>query len=83
MKMFVRQASLLFLKLQIIVRLLYCSVYLLTMNLVMFHTEIATFIPRIIELLSDNSSGVRQASVNALSKFAENGKTTILCCAIC
>ena len=53
------------------------------MNLANLHTKIGTIIPRIIELLDDEDSGVRQASANAISKFAEHGKTGLLGDTIC
>ena len=53
------------------------------MNLADLRTEIGTIIPRIIELLSNNDSDVRQASINALSKLVEHGRTSPLCYATC
>jgi len=70
----------LFPNLQRMVRLLYCVVQFADINSANLHTNIGTSIPRIIELLSDVNSGVRTASVNALSKFAAYGKTTLLQC---
>jgi len=70
-------------KLQNIVRLVYCAMQFLTMNLADLRTEIGTIIPRIIELLSNNDSDVRQASINALSKLVEHGRTSPLCYATC
>ena len=53
------------------------------MNSADLHTEISTIMPIIIGLLSDNSSKVRWASINTLSKFTEHGKNCLLCCIIC
>jgi len=46
-------------------------------------TKIGTTIPSIIGLLSNNNPGVREASVNVLSKFAEHGKSGPSYYAIC
>jgi len=62
------------LNLQITVRLVYCAYNLLIINLANLRSEIGTTVPRIVDLLSNNNRDVRNASVNALSKFAEHGK---------
>jgi len=46
------------------------------MNSADLRTEIGITIPRIIDLLRDNDEDVREASINALSKFAEYGETS-------
>ena len=52
---------------------------LLTINPANLCTEIGKAMPTIIELLRDDDEDVREASVNALSKFAEHGKIDLLC----
>jgi len=47
---------------------------LLIINPANLHTEIEKTVPEIIDLLRDKFGGVREASVNALSKFAEHSK---------
>ena len=47
---------------------------MLIINIADLCTEIGTIIPRILDLLSDNDSHVRRASINALSKLVEHGK---------
>jgi len=53
------------------------------MNSADLRTKIGTTIPKIIELLSDDDCDVREASISALSKFAEHSKAALLCYAIC
>ena len=53
------------------------------MNSADLRTKIGTTMPKIIELLSDDDCDVREASISALSKFAEHSKAALLCYAIC
>ena len=63
--------------LQSMVRLVYFLYNFLIIYPADLRTEIGTTMPRITELLHHGNWGVREASINTLSKFVEYCKTTL------
>ena len=65
------------------VRLVYMLYNFLIMISANLRNKIGIIIPKIIGLLDNNNSGIRQACANAISKIAEHGKTGLLDYIIC